>query len=280
MRPEPAPLVNVLPGEENEILLEDRVDCCGGEFLADSAAVFVIDHAGRLVENFPAALPGLVAEIGVFEVKRAEELVEAAELQKFSAIEGAGSAAAVEAREQSGDCGIDSVADAQAAVFPPALRESGFFALLVGIAEKNLAGNGEDFFVGEAGEQWGEEAGFDAHVAIEEDDDVGAGRAEALVRTAAEAQIAIQREKSDAGKILAQEIRAAVFGTVVDHQDFVVAVAGERSLDGRQVFREQIAAVPVRNHYCCAVERWTRVRYSAPGQECGYKIGGRDHCDR
>jgi hypothetical protein len=51
---------------------------------------------------------------------------------------------------------------------------------LSGIAEEDLAGDGEYLFVGEAGEE-GEEVRLDAHVAVEQDDDIVAGGAEAGV---------------------------------------------------------------------------------------------------
>src|SRR5271168_4558437 len=109
--------------------------------------MLVIHLAGRLVQDFPAAFPGLVAEVGVFEIEGMEQLVESAEFEKFAAIEGAGSAAAVKTRERRLDGVVDAMTHAQTSVFPPALRETGFFAALFGIAEINLAGDAEDFFI-------------------------------------------------------------------------------------------------------------------------------------
>ena len=57
-------------------------------------------------------------------------------------------------------------------------------------------------------------------------------RAKSLVRSAAEAEIAIERQHADRGKVLADEFSAAVFGAVVDDDDFVLRIAGER-LDHR-----------------------------------------------
>ena len=144
---EPAPLVNILPGEEDEVLLQNRFDVAGAEAAADGAAVFVMHDAGGLVENFPAALPGHEAEVGVFQIEGREQFVEAAELQKFAAVERAGSAAAVEAREERVDGAVFAMADAQHAILPPAFGEAGFFAAFGWIAEENLAGDGEDCFV-------------------------------------------------------------------------------------------------------------------------------------
>src|SRR5579862_6018078 len=99
-------------------------------------------------------------------------MIEAAEFKKLAAVEGAGSAAAVEAGEEIGDAVVDAVSDAQRAILPPALREAGLLTLSGGIAEENLAGDGEDGGVGEAIEERLQEAEIDAHVAVEEHDDV------------------------------------------------------------------------------------------------------------
>ena len=79
------------------------------------------------------------------------------------------------------------MADAECAIFPPALRQASFFAEPSGVAEEDLAGDGEDFVVCEACEEWGQEIGFDSHVAVEEDYDVIGGGEKASVGAAAEA---------------------------------------------------------------------------------------------
>src|ERR1700693_4840144 len=134
--------------------------------LANGAAVLVIYDATRLVENFPTALPSFVAEIGVFEIEGSEQLVESAQIEKLTAIERAGSTAAVKARERFSNRGVDAMTHPQAAVLPPALRQSGFFAQLGRIAEENLARDREDSLVGESFEQRSEEIRLDTHVAI------------------------------------------------------------------------------------------------------------------
>src|SRR6266852_6163925 len=101
--------------------------------------MFVIHHAASLIEDLPSAFPSLVAEIGVFQIERAKQLVEAAQLEKLSAIESAGAAAAIEAREGLSNRSVDAMAYPQAATLPPALRQPGFFAQLHWIAEKDLA---------------------------------------------------------------------------------------------------------------------------------------------
>ena len=60
---------------------------------------------------------------------------------------------------------------AKPAALPPHLRQPGFFADFVRVAEEDLAGDSEDLWVREAVEQGLEEAGIDAHVAVEEHDE-------------------------------------------------------------------------------------------------------------
>ena len=195
VRGQAPPFVNVLPAEQQKILFQNGLDLRVAEALADGAAMLVVDHAARLVEHLPAALPGHVAEVGVFQVEGREQLVEAAEFEELVAVEGAGAAAAVEAREEIGDGGVDAMAHAQAAILPPALREAGLLAELVGVAEEDLAGDGEDAGIAEAFEQRRKEIGGHAHVAVEQHDDVVFGGAEAGVRAAAEAEILVERDQ-------------------------------------------------------------------------------------
>src|SRR2546423_6183699 len=98
MRAQLAPVVNVFPDPQDVILLEHCLDPFLTEALADGAAVLMIHDALRLIENFPAALPGQITEVGILEVKRLEQRVKAAQLEEFSPVEGAGTAASVEAR--------------------------------------------------------------------------------------------------------------------------------------------------------------------------------------
>src|SRR5579864_124876 len=141
--------MDVLPGEQEEVFLEHRLDVSVRKALADGAAVFVIHHAGRLVENFPASFPGEIAQVRVFQIKRFEQLVKPAQLQKLLAVERAGAAAAVETGIELTDFGLDAMPYAESSLQPPALRQAGFFARLVGIGKEDLAGDGEGFIVGE-----------------------------------------------------------------------------------------------------------------------------------
>ena len=145
--------MNVLPAEQEEIFLEHGVDLRGGESFPNGSAMFVIHHAARLVQHFPATLPGQVAEVGVFHIERPQKFIEAAQLQEFAPVEGAGAASSVEAWIKIGDGRIVAVAHAQAAILPPALGEPGLFAKLVRVSKENLAGYGENLWVGESSQQ-------------------------------------------------------------------------------------------------------------------------------
>ena len=146
-------------------------------------------HAARLVEHLPAALPCHVAEVGVFQVEGLQQAVESAELEELRAVEGATSAAAVEAGKQVVDRVVDAVTHAQAAVLPPALREAGLFAELGRVGEEDLAGDGEDLGIAEAFQQRRQKIRSHAHVAVQQDDDLVLRGAEAGIGAAAEAQV-------------------------------------------------------------------------------------------
>src|SRR5690349_8455867 len=107
MAGKPRPLVDILPAEQDEVFLEDRLHELGRELLSDGAAMLVIHDAARLIQHLPPALPGHVAEVGVFEIEGLEDAVEAAQLEKLRAIEGAATATAVEAGEEIVDCRVD-----------------------------------------------------------------------------------------------------------------------------------------------------------------------------
>ena len=84
--------------------------------------MLVIDHARRLIQNFPSALPCEEAKVGVFQIKRLEQFVEPAQLEKFSAIESARSPASVEAREQFADLRLRAMPYAKRPLLPPSFR--------------------------------------------------------------------------------------------------------------------------------------------------------------
>ena len=183
--------VDVLPDEQQAVLLEHGVDVGGGEVLADRGAVFVVDDATRLVKDHPASLPRHVADVGVFEVERLEQSVETAQLEEFAAVVGCGSAAGVEGGEEGVHLIIVAVCHVQTAVDPTTLHEAGLLAALVGVGEVDLRGDGEDAGVGESFEQGFEEAGLGAHVVVEQQDDVVGGAPDAGVRTTTEAEVLV-----------------------------------------------------------------------------------------
>ena len=200
VRRQPRPLVNILPAEQHVVFLQDRLDLFLRELLADRAAMLVEHHAARLVQHLPPALPRHVAQVGVFQVEGLQQLVESAELEKLATVEGATSAAAVEAGKEVVDCVVDAMAHAQAAVLPPALRQAGLFADFGRIGEEDLAGYREDFGIAEAFQQRRQEVRSHSHVAVQQHHDVVLRRAEAGIRSAAEAQVLRQREHGHIGK--------------------------------------------------------------------------------
>ena len=257
---EAGPGVDVFPAEDEEVFLEDGIDEILGEFLADGAAVFMVDDAGGLIVNLPAALPCQVADVGVFEVEGGEEVVEAAEGEEFVAMEGAGTAAAVEAGEESVDVFVFAMADAEAAIGPPALRETGFFAAFGFVAQEDLTAYGEDGWVGiarigaEAIKEGLKKIGFDAHVAVEQDDDVVFSGAEAGVGAAAEAEVFGKGEEVDFGVVGADPFGAAVGGAVIDDEDFAAGVVANGFEPGGEEADEEVFTVPVGDDEGCGAE--------------------------
>ncbi len=142
------------------------------------------------------------------------------------------------------------MANAQAAVLPPALRESRFFADFGGVSEIDLAGYRKNLLVVERLEQWREKIRLHAHVAVEQYDDIVACRAKPGIGPAAETEITIEHQHFYRWKVFPQKFSAAVGRCILDDDDFVIRIAGQRLDDRRQIFREKVAPVPVRNHYC------------------------------
>src|SRR5260370_19356642 len=147
------PFVGVFPSEQEKILFENSLNVGFAEAPADGSTMFVIDHAGGLVEVHPSALPGLVAEVRVFEIERREKVVEASQLEKLAAIIRAGAAAAGGKGITLPNGLIDAVANTEAAALPPAFGETRLLPDLGGIGEIDLTGDREHSFVVEAVEQ-------------------------------------------------------------------------------------------------------------------------------
>src|SRR5262245_61287538 len=99
---------------------------------------------------------------------------------------------------------------AQTAIFPPAFGQAGFLPRLVRIREKDLARDGEGVRVAKTGEEWSEEVALNAHVAVEQDDDVVLRGSNALVRAASEAEVAVELDEADVWEMAAYKSGAAV----------------------------------------------------------------------
>ena len=100
------------------------------------------------------------------------------------------------------------------------MGQAGLFAAFRGIAEEDLAGDGEDGFIGEAIKERREKIGLDPHVAVQQHYDIVFRGAKSGIRTAAEAEILRQGKQLHFGIVRGDPIRAAIDGTVVDHDDF------------------------------------------------------------
>ena len=243
--------MDVLPAKENEIPFEHQLDLCASEVLADGAAVLVIDDAARMVHHLPPLFPSHVSEVCVFQIEGSEQLVKTTELEKFSTVEGARSAAAIEARVRLRYRLVDTVPDAKTAILPPTLRETRFLAQLGWIAEEDLAGDGEHPGVCERFQQRLEEIRLDAHIAIEQDDDVVLCGFEAGVGAAAETAILFELQYADGWKALPGKFRASIRGGVVDNDDLVAGIARGCRDYRWQMLLQQIATIPVRDDDGC-----------------------------
>jgi len=241
--------VYVLPAKQQIVLAQYALDELRRELLADGAAVLVKHDAARLVQHLPPALPGHVAEVGVFQVERLQQRVKAAQLQELVAVESAASAAAVEAGKEVRHRRVVAMTHAQGAVLPPGLRQAGFFAQLVGVGEEDLAGDREYVRIAKALQQRHQKIRRHPHIAVQQHHDIVLRRAKAGVGAAPESQVARQRLQVHLREVGAQVLRAAIGGAVVHHHDFVLHVAGQRRDHARQVLLQQVAPVPIWNDY-------------------------------
>ena len=133
------PFVDVLPAPQYKVLCQNKFNFLGSISLSDGSPVFVVDHAARFVEHFPAPLPGQIADVRVLHVEWREQRVESAQFEKLSAIERTGAAAAVETRVDLPNALIVAMPHPDAAVFPPALSQACFLPNFRGVGEKDLA---------------------------------------------------------------------------------------------------------------------------------------------
>src|SRR4051812_13165838 len=98
MLQQPAPLMNVLPDKQREVLLQNALDEGTRKRLSNGPAMLVENDATRLIQHLPAAFPGHHPDIGVFEIKRPEKVIESANLEKLAAVKRAGATTCVETR--------------------------------------------------------------------------------------------------------------------------------------------------------------------------------------
>ena len=248
MREQARPFVDVLPAEQQEVLLQHALNELRGELLPDGSAVLVEYDAPRLVQHLPSALPGHVSQVGVFQVERLQHTVEAAQLEELVPVEGARSAAAVETGIQILYRRVVAVPDAQAAVLPPPLRQPGLLAQFRRVAEKDLAGHRENIRVAKAFDQGREKPLVHPHIAVQQDDDIVPRLAKPGIRSTAEAQVLRKRQHPHGRECGSHKLRAAVRRAVVHDDDFVVRMSGHGGDHRRQILFEKVFAVPVGNH--------------------------------
>ena len=147
-------------------------------------------------------------------------------------------------------CRRPAVPHAQPAVLPPALRQAGLFAAACRVAEEDLAGHREYLVIGEAIQQRREE------IAAPRACRCSAGprcrfwrpRKPAFDPPPKPRFCSAARALGPAGNARARNSALPSVGAVIDDDDFIVRVPGERLEHGRQVLLQQVAAIPVGDH--------------------------------
>src|ERR1035438_9628982 len=137
----------------------------------------------------------------------------------------------------------------QAAILPPALRQSCLFAQLSRIAEENLARDGEHALVAETFDERRQEIRRHLHIAVQQHDDVVPGGAESGIRAAAKTEIPLERQHLHVRKRPPHELGAAIRRPIVDHDDLVFRIVGQGGDYRREVALEEVAPVPVGDYY-------------------------------
>ncbi len=228
--------------------------------------MLVMHHARGLIQHLPAAFPRHESQIRVFQIKRREQFIESAQLEKLPPVECARAPAAIKAREEAIDGGIFAMAHAQPAILPPAFGQARFFAALRFVAEENLAGDGEDRVIREAREQRREEVRLHAHIGVEQHDDIVLRRAKPGIRTAAEAQVFRQAPaRAPPGNSFASNPRCHRVEPLSTTTISLPGCRGDRGNPGRQKSLQQIPAIPVGNHERCGSRLRPRVRRVSGG---------------
>ena len=177
-----------------------------------------------------------------------QQFVESAELQELAPVEGARSAAAVEAWEQIVNRRLDAMAHFQAAILPPALRQSRSLRGAWRIAKKIWQ---ETANTRSSRKPSSRAAGNPARPACRCSTTPRCrfSRRGIRLRSAAEAQIAVERQQFHLRKRLAHEFGAAIGRTVIDYDNLVDPDCREGRDHRRQVPLQQIPAVPIGDHH-------------------------------
>ena len=224
MRHQPAPVVNILPGEQQEVLLEHALDVG----FAESACRWCRDVRDRprwRADTEPSSrasrpdsrgrcLPDRTAR-AVRRSRRAPETscgrTRRSRRRRRSRDRARWISGSMRCRTRRPPCCH------QPSVRPVSSRS------LFGIGKEDLAGDGEHLVVGEAVQQRLRENPRSTRMSLLSSTTMSLLRgAEAGVGAAAETQIAFERQHADLREVFAHEFRAAVLGAVVDDDDFAV----------------------------------------------------------
>jgi len=101
--------MDVLPAKQDEVLLQYTLDLVCGEAPPDGSPMLVEDPAAGFIEDLPSPFPGLIAQVGVFQVKRRKQGIEPSELEELAPVKRRGASTPVETRKQPADLLIDAV---------------------------------------------------------------------------------------------------------------------------------------------------------------------------
>ncbi len=182
--------------------------------------MLVINHARRLIQNLPAALPREKAQIRVLEIEGRKQRIESAELEKFAAIECARASAAVKARIESADLRVYAMPDPQPALLPPALRKAGLLAQLAGSVKKIWQATANTFSSANPSSS-GARKSLSTRISLLSSTTMSCSRlAKAFVRSAAESEIFLERDQPYLREMFTHKLGAAVARAVIDNDDF------------------------------------------------------------
>src|SRR6516164_160910 len=219
---------HILPGEQVLILADRIIDKPVAKLCFAGGPVFMNDATGGRQETSPATLPGLIGEVGVFDVKRMIERIKSADRQKFSSIDSTGTASGPEHRYRFVillfwcDRIMPEVEEASFETSPGFPR---FLSALCWIGEKYLRRHGEYGWVAETFEQGPKEFGIDDHVIVEEHDDIGLSLDGAAIVADSETIVAVEGQNADFRKVIVDVLSTSVCAAIVDNQNLVTSAS-------------------------------------------------------